>query len=440
MASLTRSLTLILGIAGVVGLASAPWVTEPTWTRRSAVLLAVAVALGVRGMASLRTYQYTAWIIAAVVVGLCLPELLLPLNPDDKSRPQNKWIMLVNIQLVMFGISTQMGLADFRGLGHMRWAVFVGVFLQFTVMPLTGFVLAQSLELPKDVAAGVILIGSCSSGLASNVLTYIAGANLPLSIALTAVGMVLAPFITPMWMSVLAGQAVEKLGFVGMMMNIIEVMLAPLGAALLHDFLRTASTRQRRAVGVIAAISVMYLVALAAALGGYFDVGVLEKGAVVFRLLGFLAGGWLAGAGYHLLWRRFPSVAGLMPIMSMFGIVYYTAITTAAGREELLKIGGLLIAAVAVHNAVGYVLGYWVSRAVRLGKQAARTVAIEVGLQNGGMATGIAAAMGKVGTLGLAAAIFSPWMNVSGSILANYWRRRPVEDAKPQAVELHIPE
>jgi BASS family bile acid:Na+ symporter len=129
---------------------------------------------------------------------------------------------------------------------------------------------------------------------------------------------------------------------------------------------------------------------------------------------------------YHLIWRRFPGVAGLMPIMSMFGIVYYTAITTAAGREELLKIGGLLVAAVAVHNAVGFVLGYWVSRAVRLDRQAARTVAIEVGLQNGGMATGIAAAMGKVGTLGLAAAIFSPWMNVSGSILANYWRRRPV--------------
>jgi BASS family bile acid:Na+ symporter len=105
-------------------------------------------------------------------------------------------------------------------------------------------------------------------------------------------------------------------------------------------------------------------------------------------------------------------------------------VTTAAGRDNLLHVGGLLFCAAALHNALGYVLGYGLARACRLDLASARTVAFEIGLQNGGMASGIAGAMGKLGTVGLAAAIFSPWMNVSGSILANYWRRRPAVGEK----------
>jgi BASS family bile acid:Na+ symporter len=109
----------------------------------------------------------------------------------------------------------------------------------------------------------------------------------------------------------------------------------------------------------------------------------------------------------------------------MFGIVYFTLVTTAAGRDNLLKIGVLLFLAAALHNAAGYVFGYWLSRASGLDKNSARSIAFEVGLQNGSMASGVANAMGMLGTMGLAAAIFSPWMNVSGSVLANYWSKRP---------------
>jgi len=112
----------------------------------------------------------------------------------------------------------------------------------------------------------------------------------------------------------------------------------------------------------------------------------------------------------------------------MAGIVYFTAVTTAAGRDNLLEVGALLFLASALHNAVGFGFGYWLSRAAGLDKNSARSVAFEVGLQNGGMASGIAGALGKLGTMGLAAAVFSPWMNISGSMLANYWRRRPVEE------------
>jgi BASS family bile acid:Na+ symporter len=102
-------------------------------------------------------------------------------------------------------------------------------------------------------------------------------------------------------------------------------------------------------------------------------------------------------------------------------------VTTAAGRDNLLKIGLLLFVAAAIHNVAGYIFGYWLSRASGLDKNSARSVAFEVGLQNGSMASGVANAMGMLGTMGLAAAIFSPWMNVTGSVLANYWGKRPAK-------------
>jgi bile acid:Na+ symporter, BASS family len=112
----------------------------------------------------------------------------------------------------------------------------------------------------------------------------------------------------------------------------------------------------------------------------------------------------------------------------MIGIIYFTTVTTAAGHDNLLKVGFLLFIASVIHNAAGYFFGYWLSRLFKLDKNSARTVAFEVGLQNGGMASGLAGGMGKLGTVGLPAAVFSPWMNISGSILANYWRKRPMKD------------
>ena len=128
----------------------------------------------------------------------------------------------------------------------------------------------------------------------------------------------------------------------------------------------------------------------------------------------------VAGVVYHGLKRQFPKLERIMPRFSMLGIVYVTTVTVAAGRDRLLVIGPLLLVAIIAHNSIGYTLGYWISRAFKLDKNSARAIAIEVGLQNGGMATTIAASLNQLATLGLAAAVFNPWMNFSGSILANY--------------------
>jgi bile acid:Na+ symporter, BASS family len=144
-------------------------------------------------------------------------------------------------------------------------------------------------------------------------------------------------------------------------------------------------------------------------------------------LAGFLLGAFVIGVVYHALSKRLARLDKLMPTLSIVGILYVTAMTIAAGNENLRKVGWLLLLACALHNTAGFFLGYWLSRAAGLDKNSARSVAFEVGLQNGGMASGLALAMGKLATVGLAAACFIPWMNISGSVLANYWSKRPAK-------------
>jgi BASS family bile acid:Na+ symporter len=124
--------------------------------------------------------------------------------------------------------------------------------------------------------------------------------------------------------------------------------------------------------------------------------------------------------------REFNWMDRVLPIVSMTGICVIIAIITSRSRNQLMNVGLALIAAAIIHNFVGYVLGYWLARAARLDKITSRTVAIEVGMQNAGMASGLAMSVLQSAEAALAPAIFGPWMNISGAILAAYWRRKPV--------------
>jgi BASS family bile acid:Na+ symporter len=402
-----------------------------TW-RPAAVVLAASLSIGLGAAPALRGYQFTAWIAAAVTSALIYPDLFLHMGPIDLS---NKWIMLTVIQLVMFGMGTQMSLHDFAGIAKMPWSVLVGILCHFTIMPLVGFGLTRLFSFPDEIAAGIILVGCCSSGLASNVMAYLARANLTLSITVTAVTTMVAPIMTPFWMKLLAGDRVE-ISFLGMMFDIVKLLIVPIGAAMLHDFLKHASPLSRRVAVAIAVLSAGWLAHLL--VSGWTGAEGRESNLTTssLTLVNYLLGAIAAGVAFHALVQVAPVIERRMPLASMFGIIYFTAVTTAKGRNELLAIGGLLFIAAAIHNALGYVFGYWLSRALRLNRTAARTIAFEVGLQNGGMASGIAAQLEMLGTMGLAAAIFSPWMNITGSILANYWRKRPI--VEPEAPDEYI--
>jgi BASS family bile acid:Na+ symporter len=114
----------------------------------------------------------------------------------------------------------------------------------------------------------------------------------------------------------------------------------------------------------------------------------------------------------------------LTALVSMAGIGAIILVITAAGRESLMEIGMLLILACLLHNTAGYFLGYWVCKLARMDEKSCRTIALEVGMQNGGLASGIALQMGRVATIGLAPAVFGPMMNITGSSLATWWRRK----------------
>jgi bile acid:Na+ symporter, BASS family len=405
---------------------------RPAWWQPALALATVAFAFGLGALPRLRGFQFTAWIVAAVAVPLLYPQAILqPKIVEGFSvNLRHPWAVLFIIQLVMFGMGTQMSLRDFAGVVKMPHGVVVGIFCQFTIMPLVGFSLARLLGFEPEIAAGLVLIGACSSGLASNVMAHMARLNLPLSITLTACATALAPFITPFWLTTLDTGVEREFRFVPAMLSIFKIVIAPIGAAMVHDLLKRADGRTRRVIWTVAALGALWLVALL--LGGWtFLVTRWGPGAPLnlVTVAGYLLGAVLAGALYHEVARRRPGIDGAMPRFSMFGIVYFTAIATASGRNELLAIGLLLFVAAVAHNTIGYVLGYWLSRLLGLKVNDARTVALEVGMQNGGMAFGIASDLGKLATLGLAAAIFSPWMNISGSLLANYWHRRPCPES-----------
>lgn len=425
-------ISLWVCITAVVGLVIALLLQQTDLSKILAVLTAVSLALGLGSVPALKGYQYTAWIIAAVVAGMVYPQAFMnwgPVNLRDKT------LILVIIQLVMFGMGTHMSLRDFKGLASTGKGVIVGLLCHFSVMPLMGVLLTKVFDFEPEIAAGIILIGSCSSGLASNVMVYLARANLVLSVIVTAMATLAAPFLTPLLMKTFAGTLIE-VKFIDMMIEIIKIVIVPIGAALLHDYLKGAGKTRAKSIIVVVFICAVY--ALSVLWWLYPNIaasGASHAALQSLELSGFLAAAVVAGTLYHQLYKVYPKADQLMPFISMFGIIYFTTVTTAAGRDNLMKVGFLLFIASVIHNAAGYFFGYWLSRFFGLDKNSSRTVAFEVGLQNGGMASGLAGSMGKLGTVGLAAAVFSPWMNISGSILANYWRKRPVEPPKEKEGE-----
>lgn len=381
------------------------------------------IAIGIGHLKVLSGYQYTFWIITAVCAGLLYPEFFLHVGSFDM---RNKWLILIIIQMVMFGMGTQMSIEDFTGIRKSGKGVLIGLLGHFTIMPIMGFLIAKTFGFEPEIAAGIILIGSCSSGLASNVMTYIAKGNLVLSVTVTAMSTLAAPVMTPFLMKIFAGTMVE-VHFFNMMMEIIKIVLVPLAAAMVHDILKNYGTLAKKRIYILTIISAVWL-AIILFFGDTLAVAEDSTVSHILEIINFTCGAFIVGTLYHLLYKVYPKIDAIMPYFSMFGIIYFTLVTTAAGRDNLIQIGFLLFLASVLHNGAGYFFGYWLSRLSGLDKKSSQTIAFEVGLQNGGMASGLAGSMGKLATLGLASAVFSPWMNVSGSLLANYWRKKGDEE------------
>jgi BASS family bile acid:Na+ symporter len=323
------------------------------------VVLFALAAYGVRGNEKLRGISFSLLIFAAVSFAMCWPAPLVSWGEFQLSA-----LIVPLLQVIMFGMGTAMSARDFVGVVTAPKAVLIGLGCQFTIMPFVGAGLASAFDFGPEVAAGIILIGAAPSGLASNVMAYIAKANLALSVTLTTAATLLAPFITPFYMQWLAGQYIP-IDTWGMMWSIVQITILPIIAGLIFN---------------------------------------------------------------HFLHGRTDWLDRLMPKVSMVGIALILMIMTAGGRDNLLEIGLFLIVVALLHNLTGYVLGYWSCRALKLDERSCRTIAFEVGLQNAGLATGLAQTMGKMATVGLVPTVFGSLMNITGAGLATWWRDRPPRD------------
>jgi BASS family bile acid:Na+ symporter len=264
------------------------------------------------------------------------------------------------VQVILFGMGMTLTVADFRRVLTMPKGVILCCVLHYTVMPLGGYAFARLFGLEGAVATGMILMGSVPSGTSSNVISLLARVNVPLSVTVTAVSTLISPLVTPFAMKLLAGTYVP-VETGPMMFSILKMIIVPL---------------------VLGLVIKRYLPSFAARL------------------------------------------APVLPRIAMLAICTIIGVTIALSREQLLTVGLALFAATACHNATGYVLGYWGGRLAGLSKIDARTTALEVGIQNGGMATGLAFGVLNSPAAALAAAVFGPWSAITSSALASWWRRQ----------------
>lgn len=393
------------------------------------ILTFVSLALCFYGYDALRRIAFTAWVFAFVAASMNYPAAF-----DAWFGFELKTLIVPLIQIIMFGMGTTLAVRDFTRVFTMPWPVFIGMLLQFSVMPLAGLALAAAFGFEPEVAAGVVLVGSCPGGVASNLMTYLARGNVSLSVTMTCCSTLMSPLITPLLMEALAGQYM-KIDFFKMMLDILNMIVVPIVAGLIANRILYGRGPRVSRAGWLTLLTVVCLLVAAAAL--YLDatrfgrLAPLRSGVVIgFALVGVVALAKLIVAVLLAGPERW--MDRVLPVVSMAGICFIIAIITAQSREKLLAVGTALIAAAILHNFAGYVLGYWCARAARLGETACRTVAIEVGLQNGGMASGLAMDTLKSASAALAPAIFGPWMNISGSMLASWWSRKPAVEPEPE--------
>jgi len=300
----------------------------------------------------MQTFTINAFPVLAIIFALLaaiFPEWFLPLS---------EWILLL-LGFIMFTMGMTLRVADFSRVLKMPIVVAIGVVMQFLLMPLFGWILAWAFQLPPLLAAGLILVGSCPGGTASNVICFLSRGDVALSVTLTAISTLLAFLATPFLTWLYVGQSID-VPVLKMLVTILKIVLLP--------------------------------VLLGIVINTYF--------------------------GQHL-----ERIKMVLPVLSVLTIVIVIAIVTALNVDNFKQLSLLIVIAVMLHNLLGLAAGYFITRRLGYDIQTARTVAIEVGMQNSGLGTALA-----VKYFGAAAALpgalFSVWHNLSGALLAQYWRTK----------------
>ena len=291
-------------------------------------------------------------VLGSAILALAFPEVLGHLKPS-----------LINplLGVIMFGMGLTLKVEDFRVVFSRPKDVLVGCLAQFTVMPALAFGLSRLFGLDEALTIGVILVGCCPGGTASNVITYLAKGDLALSVGMTATSTLLAPLLTPQLVLLLVGETVD-VNVVGMLLSILWVVILPIVLGLLVKRLLPKATEQATAY---------------------------------------------------------------LPAVSTIAICLIVMIVIAANAHKLLAGGWIVILVVMLHNILGLTVGYLIGLLLKMTPAKRRAISVEVGMQNSGLASSLAtlhfAAFPMATVPG---AIFSVWHNISGAIVARLFARR----------------
>ena len=296
--------------------------------------------------------KYMAWIVLAIAaLALFLPGTCLWI--------QTKWVNYL-LMVVMFGMGLTMKLSDFAVVFSRPRDVLIGCTAQFVVMPLLAFALGKFFGLGDELLVGVVLVGTCPGGTSSNVITYLSKGDTALSVGMTSINTMLAPFLTPAltWLYLRTSVSVD---LKAMFLSIIQVVVVPIGLGLLINRLFGKQTRK---------------------------------------------------------------ITDVLPLISVTAICLIVAAVVSHNSEKILSTGLVIFAVVILHNLLGYLCGYLVGILFRMDLPRKKAVAIEIGMQNSGLATTLAgSAFPNLSMATVPGAIFSVWHNISGAILAGFFRR-----------------
>lgn len=273
------------------------------------------------------------------------------------------------LMLVMFGMGVHLKIDDFKRVLARPAPVAACTFLHYLIMPLAAWLLAHAFNMPPDLSAGMVLVGSVASGTASNVMIYLAKGDVALSVTISAVSTLVGVFATPL-LTRLYVDAHIQVDVMGMLLSILKIVVIPIGLGLIV---------------------------------------------------------------HHLFPRVVKALEPYLPAFSMACILAIISAVVAGSADHIASVGAVVIVAVVLHNTIGLLSGYWGGRLFGFDESTCRTLAIEVGMQN----SGLAAALGKIYFSPLAAlpgALFSVWHNLSGSLLAGYWSGKPVKKEKMTVV------
>jgi BASS family bile acid:Na+ symporter len=389
----------------------------------------ITLSFTVKGFQAVKGLSFTMWMFTAVTAALYYPQFFVSSNfYDSGSNFQFKTLITPLLQIIMFGMGAQMSLNDFTGIIKMPKGVAIGVIGHYTIMPLLALVITFVFKFPPEIAAGIILIGCVPSGLASNVMSLLANANLALAVTIGATTTILSPFLTPFLMKIIGGQYIA-VDVWKMMFDIFQMMILPIIAGFIFNLFFIGKEPKRSKIIQMASYFVIILLANLISMKvknadftGYLISTSISLG--IFLILPAIVAAILQKA----LKGDIKIIKKVLSMLSMVGIAVIVTVITSAGRNSLMSVGALLLILVIIHNLAGYAFGYGLAWLFKMPEQDRRTIAFEVGMPNAGLASGLAMSIGNIATVGLAPAVYGPLMNVTGSTLASWWRTKPAND------------